>query len=84
MTLFWRLSNGTSENISVVDGRKGRSALALRDSGHDGLGGGLELGLGAGGVRPRGEGRVEVEITRESLQAFENEHPEHRGKFTKR
>jgi len=32
----------------------------------------------------RGEGRVEVEITRESLQAFENEHPEHRGKFTKR
>jgi ferredoxin, 2Fe-2S len=27
------------------------------------------------------EGVVEVEITRESLEAFENEHPEHRGKF---
>ena len=30
------------------------------------------------------EGTVEVEITRESLEAFENEHPEHRGKFVKR
>ena len=30
------------------------------------------------------EGTVEVEITRESLEAFENEHPEMRGKFTKR
>ncbi len=30
------------------------------------------------------DGRIEVEITRESLQAFENEHPEHREKFTKR
>ena len=30
------------------------------------------------------EGEIEVEITRESLEAFENEHPEHRGKYTKR
>ena len=30
------------------------------------------------------EGTVEVEITRESLEAYENEHPEHRGKFVKR
>ncbi len=30
------------------------------------------------------DGVVEVEITRESLQAFENEHPEHRGKYTGR
>ncbi len=30
----------------------------------------------------RKDGIVEVEITRESLQAYENEHPEHRGKFT--
>jgi 2Fe-2S ferredoxin len=30
------------------------------------------------------EGEVEVEITRESLEAFENEHPEERGKYTKR
>ena len=30
------------------------------------------------------DGEVEVEITRESLEAFENEHPEHRGKYTKR
>lgn len=29
------------------------------------------------------EGTIEVEITRESLEAFENEHPEHRGKYTK-
>jgi ferredoxin, 2Fe-2S len=29
------------------------------------------------------EGTIEVEITRESLLAFENEHPEHRGKFVK-
>lgn len=29
------------------------------------------------------EGDVLVEITRESLQAYENEHPEHRGKFVK-
>jgi ferredoxin, 2Fe-2S len=29
------------------------------------------------------DGVVEVEITKESLQAFENEHPEHRGKFVK-
>ncbi len=29
-------------------------------------------------------GVIEVEITRESLEAFENEHPEHRGKFTAR
>jgi 2Fe-2S ferredoxin len=27
---------------------------------------------------------IEVEITRESLDAFENEHPEMRGKYTKR
>ena len=27
------------------------------------------------------EGVVEVEITRESLQAFENEHPDARGKY---
>lgn len=31
-----------------------------------------------------GEGTIEVEITRESLDAFENEHPEMRGKYTKR
>ena len=30
------------------------------------------------------DGVIEVEITRESLEAFENEHPEQRGKFTKR
>lgn len=30
------------------------------------------------------DGVVEVEITRESLEAFENEHPEHRGKYTRR
>ncbi len=30
------------------------------------------------------DGEIEVEITRESLEAFENEHPEFRGKFTKR
>jgi len=27
---------------------------------------------------------IEVEITRESLEAFENEHPEERGKYVKR
>jgi 2Fe-2S ferredoxin len=30
------------------------------------------------------EGVVEVEITRESLEAYENEHPAERGKYTKR
>jgi 2Fe-2S ferredoxin len=30
------------------------------------------------------EGTVEVEITRESLEAFENEHPEARGKYVVR
>ncbi len=30
------------------------------------------------------EGVIEVEITEESLQAFENEHPEERGKYIKR
>jgi 2Fe-2S ferredoxin len=30
-----------------------------------------------------GEGEVDVEITRESLEAFENEHPNERGKYTK-
>jgi 2Fe-2S ferredoxin len=30
------------------------------------------------------EGVIEVEITRESLEAFENEHPQERGKYTKR
>ena len=30
------------------------------------------------------EGEIEVEVTRESLEAFENEHPEERGKYTKR
>jgi 2Fe-2S ferredoxin len=30
------------------------------------------------------DGVVEVEITRESVQAFENEHPAERGKYTKR
>ena len=29
------------------------------------------------------EGVVEVEITRESVQAYENEHPQERGKYTK-
>ncbi len=30
------------------------------------------------------EGTISVEITRESLEAFENEHPEERGKYIKR
>jgi 2Fe-2S ferredoxin len=30
------------------------------------------------------EGEIEVEITRESLAAYENEHPEARGKYLKR
>ena len=30
------------------------------------------------------EGTVEVEITRESIEAYENEHPAERGKYTKR
>jgi ferredoxin, 2Fe-2S len=30
-----------------------------------------------------GEGEIEVEITRESLEAYENEHPAERGKYTK-
>jgi ferredoxin, 2Fe-2S len=30
------------------------------------------------------DGEVEVEITRESLEAFENEHPEARGKYVAR
>ena len=30
------------------------------------------------------EGEIEVEITRESLEAFENEHPEARGRYVKR
>ena len=30
------------------------------------------------------DGEIEVEITRESLEAFENEHPDERGKYTKR
>jgi 2Fe-2S ferredoxin len=30
------------------------------------------------------DGEIDVEITRESLEAFENEHPEHRGKYTRR
>ncbi len=34
-------------------------------------------------ARVVGEGTVDVEITRESLQAYENEHPDDRGKFTK-
>jgi len=29
------------------------------------------------------EGEIEVEITRESLEAYENEHPDERGKYTK-
>ncbi len=30
------------------------------------------------------DGEIEVEITHESLEAFENEHPEERGKYIKR
>ena len=30
------------------------------------------------------EGEVEVEITRESVEAYENEHPDERGKYTSR
>jgi ferredoxin, 2Fe-2S len=30
-----------------------------------------------------GDGQVDVVISRESLQAFENEHPEFRGKYVK-
>ena len=30
------------------------------------------------------DGEIEIEITRESLEAFENEHPEMRGKYIKR
>lgn len=29
------------------------------------------------------EGQIDVEITRESLEAYENEHPAERGKYTK-
>jgi 2Fe-2S ferredoxin len=39
------------------------------------------LGCQARAVAP---GVVEVEIARESLEAFENEHPDERGKYTKR
>jgi 2Fe-2S ferredoxin len=31
-----------------------------------------------------GDGEIEVEITRESLEAYENEHPQMRGKYTGR
>jgi 2Fe-2S ferredoxin len=34
--------------------------------------------------RVTAEGEIEVEITRESLEAYENEHPAERGKYTKR
>jgi ferredoxin, 2Fe-2S len=34
-------------------------------------------------VKLLSEGTVEVEITKESLSAFENEHPEFRGKYVK-
>jgi 2Fe-2S ferredoxin len=30
------------------------------------------------------EGVIEVDITQESIQAYENEHPQERGKYTKR
>src|ERR1700688_3028079 len=30
------------------------------------------------------DGEIEVDITRESLEAYENEHPEARGKFVKK
>jgi ferredoxin, 2Fe-2S len=30
------------------------------------------------------DGSIEVELTRESIEAYENEHPAERGKFTKR
>ncbi len=30
------------------------------------------------------DGEIEVEISRESLEAYENEHPEARGKYTRR
>jgi 2Fe-2S ferredoxin len=30
------------------------------------------------------DGEIEVEITRESLEAYENEHPDARGKYVKR
>lgn len=30
------------------------------------------------------DGVIELEISRESLEAYENEHPEHRGKYTGR
>ena len=30
------------------------------------------------------DGEIEVEITRESLEAYENEHPQERGKYIKR
>jgi 2Fe-2S ferredoxin len=32
----------------------------------------------------RQDGEIEVEITRESLEAYENEHPEARGKYVRR
>jgi 2Fe-2S ferredoxin len=35
-------------------------------------------------ARVVGEGVVEVEITRESLESYENEHPSERGRYTKR
>jgi 2Fe-2S ferredoxin len=34
-------------------------------------------------ARVIGEGIVEVEIARESLETYENEHPKERGKYTK-
>jgi len=35
-------------------------------------------------ARVEGAGLVHLRITRESIEAFENEHPEFRGKYTKR
>jgi 2Fe-2S ferredoxin len=34
-------------------------------------------------ARVVGEGTIEVEIARESLESYENEHPNERGKYTK-
>ncbi len=31
-----------------------------------------------------GDGLIEVELTRESIEAYENEHPAERGKYTRR
>ena len=73
-------------HVYVTQGRRAAQRAGGRRGGHprQGVRRARRARVSAASRRSSATGIVEVEITRESVEAYENEHPAERGKYTKR